>query len=101
MLKLLTIIFTRSIFAMAGELACSISTSGAVFWGIGADGICCISLPALGGCAANAAWLITSSKYGKDFLYSIKHQLSEHTRSEEHTSELQSLTNLVCRLLLE
>src|SRR5258706_11263521 len=24
-----------------------------------------------------------------------------HTRSEEHTSSLQSLTNLVCRLLLE
>src|SRR5437016_12047689 len=27
--------------------------------------------------------------------------LDEPTRSEEHTSELQSLTNLVCRLLLE
>src|SRR5437016_2881035 len=27
--------------------------------------------------------------------------LSAHCRSEEHTSELQSLTNLVCRLLLE
>src|SRR5258706_7040727 len=26
---------------------------------------------------------------------------SEERRSEEHTSELQSLTNLVCRLLLE
>src|SRR5437016_10198846 len=26
---------------------------------------------------------------------------STGTRSEEHTSELQSLTNLVCRLLLE
>src|SRR5437016_6969330 len=26
---------------------------------------------------------------------------SEKHRSEEHTSELQSLTNLVCRLLLE
>src|ERR1019366_10648646 len=26
---------------------------------------------------------------------------STPTRSEEHTSELQSLTNLVCRLLLE
>src|SRR5438093_2984593 len=26
---------------------------------------------------------------------------STHMRSEEHTSELQSLTNLVCRLLLE
>src|SRR5437016_7383906 len=25
----------------------------------------------------------------------------QRTRSEEHTSELQSLTNLVCRLLLE
>src|SRR5262249_59567558 len=25
----------------------------------------------------------------------------KHLRSEEHTSELQSLTNLVCRLLLE
>src|SRR5262249_62347650 len=27
--------------------------------------------------------------------------LDGHVRSEEHTSELQSLTNLVCRLLLE
>src|SRR5438046_8156984 len=26
---------------------------------------------------------------------------SDDSRSEEHTSELQSLTNLVCRLLLE
>src|SRR5258706_4596889 len=26
---------------------------------------------------------------------------SNHSRSEEHTSELQSLTNFVCRLLLE
>src|SRR5258706_10030761 len=29
-----------------------------------------------------------------------RHRHHEH-RSEEHTSELQSLTNLVCRLLLE
>src|SRR5438046_6548814 len=29
------------------------------------------------------------------------HRLVYLTRSEEHTSELQSLTNLVCRLLLE
>src|SRR5438093_8044595 len=27
--------------------------------------------------------------------------MHRHARSEEHTSELQSLTNLVCRLLLE
>src|SRR5438046_8136878 len=31
---------------------------------------------------------------------SIK-RVREYLRSEEHTSELQSLTNLVCRLLLE
>src|SRR5258706_2137347 len=29
------------------------------------------------------------------------HHGHRHARSEEHTSELQSLTNLVCRLLLE
>src|SRR5438046_9394608 len=31
----------------------------------------------------------------------VTHQKFVGTRSEEHTSELQSLTNLVCRLLLE
>src|SRR5258706_1981298 len=31
----------------------------------------------------------------------LKIQLIMSRRSEEHTSELQSLTNLVCRLLLE
>src|SRR5438046_7589180 len=31
----------------------------------------------------------------------ISHSRSAVDRSEEHTSELQSLTNLVCRLLLE
>src|SRR5437016_10906532 len=31
-----------------------------------------------------------------DFIFN-----SQQKRSEEHTSELQSLTNLVCRLLLE
>src|SRR5438046_4369417 len=32
---------------------------------------------------------------------SLRVGLSGTARSEEHTSELQSLTNLVCRLLLE
>src|SRR5437016_5773944 len=31
----------------------------------------------------------------------VRERLRLHLRSEEHTSELQSLTNLVCRLLLE
>src|SRR5438093_4461642 len=34
-------------------------------------------------------------------LFAFCARRSRHTRSEEHTSELQSLTNLVCRLLLE
>src|SRR5258706_9983873 len=37
-----------------------------------------------------------------DVLYTLLHRLGfVPLRSEEHTSELQSLTNLVCRLLLE
>ena len=37
------------------------------------------------------------------FAYTIDDGINKRTgmRSEEHTSELQSLTNLVCRLLLE
>src|SRR2546427_5741906 len=33
--------------------------------------------------------------------YRHGHHLALHGRSEEHTSELQSQSNLVCRLLLE
>src|SRR5262249_62384642 len=36
-----------------------------------------------------------------DALSSLSGSLPTMVRSEEHTSELQSLTNLVCRLLLE
>src|SRR5256885_2747306 len=42
------------------------------------------------------------------FIFDVRHQLDKHVvrfrfvfRSEEHTSELQSPCNLVCRLLLE
>src|SRR5258706_12012804 len=37
-------------------------------------------------------WYLNGAAFGISLFYS---------RSEEHTSELQSLTNLVCRLLLE
>src|SRR5258706_9073326 len=36
-----------------------------------------------------------------DLLVGLSEQRGRQGRSEEHTSELQSLTNLVCRLLLE
>src|SRR5256886_3235085 len=36
-----------------------------------------------------------------DFSYEVSRALSACERSEEHTSELQSQSNLVCRLLLE
>src|SRR5258706_9556278 len=35
------------------------------------------------------------------YLLVLRRSTTHVTRSEEHTSELQSLTNLVCRLLLE
>src|SRR5437016_7422821 len=42
--------------------------------------------------------------YARDesgFVEEFEETLRDSVRSEEHTSELQSLTNLVCRLLLE
>ena len=44
----------------------------------------------------NEGLLITPEKKSR-----IGWQIDEEKRSEEHTSELQSRTNLVCRLLLE
>src|SRR5258706_14337306 len=38
---------------------------------------------------------------GDGLACAFKIESHNHPRSEEHTSELQSLTNLVCRLLLE
>src|SRR5256885_8809850 len=57
----------------------------------------------LGGCGLPAAWadapqwriLETGFGFGLNFL------VAWEARSEEHTSELQSPCNLVCRLLLE
>src|SRR5258706_5275531 len=42
-----------------------------------------------------------SRRYRRQFLRAAAGQHRRWARSEEHTSELQSLTNLVCRLLLE
>src|ERR1035438_9367949 len=50
--------------------------------------------------ANNSRWLYTLSGYG--LLHGLKMRGefdTEETRSEEHTSELQSLRHLVCRLL--
>src|SRR5258706_5125900 len=47
------------------------------------------------GCVPNLCCLVSAD--GQDSA-SVR---AKHSRSEEHTSELQSLTNLVCRLLLE
>src|SRR5258706_4264933 len=41
------------------------------------------------------------SSHSNTASYSPRYACSVRMRSEEHTSELQSLTNLVCRLLLE
>src|SRR5438477_9152233 len=49
-------------------------------------------------------FLVARSDYRRTVLYELRiarRVKSEELRSEEHTSELQSHVNLVCRLLLE
>src|SRR5260370_22573655 len=43
----------------------------------------------------------TRMPYGRDLAPGMLHKFAAVGRSEEHTSELQSHLNLVCRLLLE
>src|SRR2546430_8345635 len=43
----------------------------------------------------------TPQRCGFSRLWRVYHRLRRRGRSEEHTSELQSQSNLVCRLLLE
>src|SRR5690554_7775795 len=45
--------------------------------------------------------LITSINYQNNLLFGLTFWLFSLSRSEEHTSELQSRPHLVCRLLLE
>src|SRR5438093_3985189 len=45
--------------------------------------------------------IIAGAGYVAQALARLAARLDFRIRSEEHTSELQSLTNLVCRLLLE
>src|SRR5688572_31578280 len=51
---------------------------------------------------ANEAALKTNAGEAGPFVMTqLKDKLEQYDRSEEHTSELQSQSNLVCRLLLE
>src|SRR5437870_6406750 len=46
------------------------------------------------------AWA-SDSQYANPGAWNSRHKRSTYSRSEEHTSELQSRGHLVCRLLLE
>src|SRR5256885_13285222 len=59
--------------------------------------LCMLGLPRAAGAAET---LVTNGYSAVDAIFT-KHCLECHERSEEHTSELQSPCNLVCRLLLE
>src|SRR5690606_41440092 len=45
--------------------------------------------------------IVGDARSMREEINSLRHGLSGRLRSEEHTSELQSRENLVCRLLLE
>src|SRR5688572_31146350 len=51
-------------------------------------------------CSPRRAWLRTSPT-ASQLAHRAHPKTSREPRSEEHTSELQSQSNLVCRLLLE
>src|SRR2546427_6130780 len=48
-----------------------------------------------------AMWLMLQQPEPEDYVVGTGRQHTDVVRSEEHTSELQSQSNLVCRLLLE
>src|SRR5258705_5663215 len=52
-------------------------------------------------CRLDQSHYFRITKYLVDRLLSAAHSIEPKNRSEEHTSELQSLRHLVCRLLLE
>src|SRR2546425_8119045 len=58
------------------------------------DKNCTVTLNPIGSGRASSCKSITASRTSRSLL-------SDGSRSEEHTSELQSLAYLVCRLLLE
>src|SRR5688572_31609477 len=60
----------------------------------------CFQIPAASPLSPTPAWSVTSANFQLPRLRNSR-QLSVLLRSEEHTSELQSQSNLVCRLLLE
>src|SRR5438067_10364888 len=53
------------------------------------------------GLVEHARERLTLDRHRQPFGNPIQHRRLEHVRSEEHTSELQSRFDLVCRLLLE
>src|SRR5258706_6982909 len=62
--------------------------------------------PAINRASVKQNWIEISRRFRRSFPARLSRRgldCREHIsrRSEEHTSELQSLTNLVCRLLLE
>src|SRR5262249_61869714 len=52
-------------------------------------------------CKRSFRFLPRSSRFRQTPAIRCRIRIRQRIRSEEHTSELQSLTNLVCRLLLE
>src|SRR5438034_5740340 len=91
LLSALVLLRCLSVIAFGAAALMSFTNLGSRVFNVdGAQQALAIALAATGIMAAFAAWL----RYRSD-------RSSQSLRSEEHTSELQSHSDLVCRLLLE
>src|SRR5437016_5713939 len=72
-----------------------LTLGGGIGWLSGKFGTSCDNLISADVVTADGDFLTADADQNKDLFWALR------GRSEEHTSELQSLTNLVCRLLLE
>src|SRR5690606_40060815 len=87
--------------ACHAELALNRRTAPNLYLGVGAITREADGQLAFDGTGAVLDWVVVMRRFPQNALFERMAVAGTLTRSEEHTSELQSRENLVCRLLLE
>src|SRR5579883_1723725 len=73
----------------------------ATFWTLGVLSVVVLAYVRLAGSARIVPYIVEVDRLGQVIPAGVADVMKPPDRSEEHTSELQSRENLVCRLLLE